>query len=186
MTRFFEYFGATGRYLPALAVVAILLSWHVARGDRWELDLRVTAGMVLESVVLAMPLLGVQLLFGGRSGAYSSADWQLLASLYLGAGVYEELVFRLAGFAVLSFLLMDLAQIPRKWGTPLVVLLAAIGFSAYHILGVSHVPSPAFVLIALRGIYYGIIFMERGFGISAGVHAAYDLLLLSHARMAWF
>src|SRR5437762_11272647 len=31
LTQFFNYFGAYGRYLPAMAVVAILLTWHVAR-----------------------------------------------------------------------------------------------------------------------------------------------------------
>jgi hypothetical protein len=30
-----------------------------------------------------------------------------------------------------------------------------------------------------RGVYYGIIFLERGFGISVGVHTAYDLLFLT-------
>src|SRR3954465_12024725 len=35
LTRFLHSCGASGRYLPALAVVAILLSWHVARRDGW-------------------------------------------------------------------------------------------------------------------------------------------------------
>src|SRR5213080_4049834 len=31
MLRFFHLFGASGKYLPALAVAAILLTWHIAR-----------------------------------------------------------------------------------------------------------------------------------------------------------
>src|SRR4051794_7623364 len=34
LMRLFHTFGASGRFLPAMAVVAVLLSWHLARGDR--------------------------------------------------------------------------------------------------------------------------------------------------------
>src|SRR4051794_24152871 len=33
MQDFFQLFGASGRHLPALAVVGILLAWHIARRD---------------------------------------------------------------------------------------------------------------------------------------------------------
>src|SRR3954464_13220862 len=96
LTRFLQTCGATGRYLPALAVVAILLSWHIARGDRWVFDLKVLAGMLIESLVLAIPLVGVYFLFRPSTPTFMPAgEWKLMASLYLGAGVYEELVFRL-------------------------------------------------------------------------------------------
>jgi len=36
LQQFFALFGATGRYLPALAVVGILMTWHIARHDPWE------------------------------------------------------------------------------------------------------------------------------------------------------
>src|SRR5690349_24291149 len=38
MLDFFKIFGAVGTYLPLLAVVAILLFWHLSRKDPWELD----------------------------------------------------------------------------------------------------------------------------------------------------
>src|SRR5258708_2576069 len=37
MQNFFLWFGATGKYLPPMAVAAVLVSCHVARKDRWEL-----------------------------------------------------------------------------------------------------------------------------------------------------
>jgi hypothetical protein len=33
LQRFCALFGSTGRHLPALAVVSILLAWHIARKD---------------------------------------------------------------------------------------------------------------------------------------------------------
>jgi hypothetical protein len=180
ITRFLHTCGASGRYLPALAVVAILLSWHIARGDRWRLRIPLLPLMLLESVAWAIPLLGVHFLFSPNAPVFmASGEWKLMASLYLGAGVYEELVFRLAAFALLSFVLMDLAGLSLKVATPAIVVISAATFSAYHMLGMSHFPWQAFVFIALRGVYYGIIFLERGFGLSVGVHTAYDLIFLS-------
>src|SRR5450432_3614873 len=57
MQQFFHLFGASGRYLPAMAVVGIMLSWHIARGDNWQVDLRHILGMYVESFLLAVPLI---------------------------------------------------------------------------------------------------------------------------------
>ena len=183
LNRFLHSCGATGRYLPALAVVAILLSWHIARGDRWRFHIPLLPLMLLESLLLAIPLLAVHFLFSPTALHFMAVgEWKLMASLYLGAGVYEELIFRLAAFALLSFLLMDLGSLSIKLATPLIVLVSAAMFSAYHMWGMSHLPWQAFVFIALRGIYYGIIFLERGFGITVGLHTAYDLIFLSFSH----
>jgi hypothetical protein len=180
ITRFLNSCGASGRYLPAMAVVAILLSWHIARGDRWRLRIPLLPLMLVESVALAIPLLGVHFLFSPKAPSFIAVgEWKLMASLYLGAGIYEELIFRLAAFALFSLFLMDLAGLPAKFATPAIVVLSAVSFSAYHMLGMSHFPWQAFVFIALRGVYYGIIFLERGFGLSVGVHTAYDLMFLA-------
>src|SRR3954451_7326014 len=40
LRRFFGYFGADGRHLPALAVVFVLLVWHIARRDAWRVSLQ--------------------------------------------------------------------------------------------------------------------------------------------------
>jgi hypothetical protein len=180
LTRFLQTCGATGRYLPALAVVAILLSWHIARGDRWVLDLRIIGGMLIESLLLAVPLVGVYFLFRSSAVTFMPAgEWKLMASLYLGAGVYEELVFRLGAFSVLSFLVLDLWGTSRRLGVAVVLGVSAVIFAVYHMWGAAHFPYPALVLIALRGVFYGTIFLERGFGITVGVHTIYELLFLA-------
>jgi hypothetical protein len=180
LTRFLQTCGATGRYLPALAVAAILLSWHIARGDRWVFDLRVVVGMLIESLLLAVPLVGVYFLFRTSAVTFMpTGEWKLMASLYLGAGVYEELVFRLGAFSVLSFLVLDLWGVSRRLGIVVVVGASAVIFAVYHMWGAARFPVPALVLIALRGVFYGTIFLERGFGITVGVHTIYDLLFLA-------
>jgi hypothetical protein len=180
LTRFLHSLGASGRYLPALVVVAVLLGIHIAQRDRWAFHIPLLPLMTVESVGWALPLLAVFLLAPQQGPVYQAAgEWKLLAALYLGAGVYEELIFRLGGFALLAFLLIDVARLPAKTAAPFIVLMAAIAFSGYHMWGNEPLPWQAFVFIGLRGIYYGIIFLERGFGVTVGVHTAYDLLFLA-------
>ena len=133
-----------------------------------------------ESLLLALPLVGVYLLFSPTPVSYVTVgEWKMMCSLYLGAGVYEELVWRLGAFAVLSFLIVDVVRMPLRVAIPVIVLTSAAAFSTYHMLGSQVFPWQAFVFIGLRGVYYGIIFLERGFGVSVGVHTAYDLLFLT-------
>src|SRR3569833_1899885 len=47
MQRFFLLFGASGRYLPAMAVVGILLAWHIARRDEWKVSIATVFGMLV-------------------------------------------------------------------------------------------------------------------------------------------
>src|SRR5580700_2388223 len=57
MEDFFRLFGATGRHMPAFAVMGMLLGWHIARHDSWKIELGTVLGMAAESLVLGLPLL---------------------------------------------------------------------------------------------------------------------------------
>src|SRR4029079_19430863 len=98
LQRFFALFGAAGRHLPALAAVSILIAWHIAKKDSWTVSLPTLLGMAAESVTLGPPLIvfGVALarLFPAMS-ASTAVGLPQTVILSLGAGVYEELVFRL-------------------------------------------------------------------------------------------
>ena len=54
--RFFEWTGVTGYYLPGIATVVVLLCWHFARRDPWRPEPRLYGAMLIESAVLAAPL----------------------------------------------------------------------------------------------------------------------------------
>jgi hypothetical protein len=188
IARFLHSVGASGRYLPALIVVAVLVSIHVAHRQRWMFNISLLPLMVAESIAWALPLVGVYFLFAPNGPILMpGGNWKLMASLYLGAGVYEEFVFRLSLFALLSFIWMDVLRMSARVATPLIVVIAAITFSAYHMWGIRELPWQAFVFIGLRGLFYGIIFLERGFGVTVGVHTAYDLLIifLGEANGGW-
>ena len=67
---------------------------------------------------------------------------------------------------------------------PVIVLVPAILFSLYHYLGPEHFSLQSFVFRTLAGVYFGIVFLCRGFGITAGAHSAYDILIVLLSRLA--
>jgi len=194
MQRFFLLFGATGRYMPAVAVSIVLICWHVARRDKWKVRPAHVAGMGLESVVLAIPLLiaarvaerylsHVSLSAAGMSAA-KLAGAKSLFVLSLGAGVYEELIFRLVAFTVLSFVLIDLLEMRKGLGSLLVVVISSALFAGYHYLGDEPFRWWTFAFRTLAGLYFGVVFLCRGFGITAGSHAAYDICVVALRALA--
>lgn len=179
MREFFQWFGATGRYMPAMAVVGILITWHIARNDSWKIHWPSLVGMFFESVFLGIPLIFIAHAFAQYVPLYASPTaaeiWQQIV-LSLGAGIYEELVFRLCGLTLMSMMIMDVAKIRNFWGKLIVVLVPAILFSLYHYMGNEVFTWRTFLFRTTAGVYFGVIFLCRGFGITAGSHAAYDVL----------
>jgi hypothetical protein len=185
MQQFFQLFGASGRYLPALAVIGILLAWHLARSDPWKIDVRHLFGMMLESAILALPLIALGFVAARYLPLFlASKSVAKLVILSIGAGIYEELVFRLIGFAALSLLFIDLLRIRRAWAYVLIVLISSLGFSLYHYLGNESFQLRTFTFRTVAGLYFGTIFIFRGFGITAGNHAAYDIIVVSLRAMS--
>ena len=187
MLRFFAFFGAVGNYLPLLAVVAILLLWHLARKDPWKLEPGLYAGMLGESLLWTMPLLllaalltsGPMMVAARTIPAGSALPWPTQAVLSVGAGVYEELLFRLILITVLNIMLVDVLGLSPARAIPLIVLASAVLFSLYHYLGHEAPAWNTFLFRTAAGVYFALIFIFRGFGIDVGVHTAYDLILVA-------
>jgi membrane protease YdiL (CAAX protease family) len=180
LQRFFALFGATGRHLPALAVVSILIAWHLAKKDSWTITLPTLLGMAAESVALGLPLIvfGVALarMFPAMS-ASTAVGLPRTVILSLGAGIYEELVFRLILCTALAMVLRNGLRFSPRLSMLLLVVLSASLFSAYHYLGTETFYWRIFVFRMAAGVYFAAIFLFRGFGLTAGSHIAYDLMV---------
>jgi membrane protease YdiL (CAAX protease family) len=175
---FFRLFGVTGRYLPALAVVGILLAWHIAKSDPWRVSPHVIGWMLLESIGLGAPVILLNIATRYHFPLATSGE-SLPGSLAssIGAGIYEELVFRLIAFTVLSLLLTDWLKVPHLYDLLLVVAISSVLFSLYHYLGSESFSWQTFVFRTAAGAYFGVVFLTRGFGITAGSHAFYDIMV---------
>lgn len=146
-------------------------------------------GMVVESVFYAS-LLGVvigtvtQWLIEGvplpmAQGGLSSLSVTEGLVLSLGAGLYEELVFRviIAGGIFGIFRASGLASGRAGF---FAVLLSALVFSGFHYIGPYGDPwaLASFLFRFLAGVAFSVLFLTRGFGIAAWSHALYDVFLV--------
>jgi hypothetical protein len=166
------WFGLAGSWLPPVVLLGALLIWHRQRRQRWQVRWRALPLMLGESVALALPLLGLSTLFE----APPRARW-LDA---LGAGLYEELVFRLLLISGLAWLLVKVFRLNRPLAAGFAVGLATLAFALCHFepLGTEWLAWKPFGFRVACGLYLSVLFLERGLGICSGCHVAYNLLLM--------
>ena len=101
--------------------------------------------------------------------------------LSVGAGLYEELVFRVLLVGGLYWLLRRV--MPHGASTYAVAaVVGALLFSAVHYTGVlgDAFTLSSFTFRFLFGLVLNVIFLLRGFGIAAWTHALYDVMIVSH------
>lgn len=103
--------------------------------------------------------------------------------LSVGAGVYEEAMFRLFLLSLLFYLgkkLCDFLALPVFLAAIFAVLVSSLAFSGFHHLGAFAAPFSwgAFFFRTFAGILLGGIFILRGFGVAVYTHAFYDVLFL--------
>jgi membrane protease YdiL (CAAX protease family) len=118
--------------------------------------------------------LGIKL----KAGAPPPADAVSQLVTYVGAGIYEEVIFRVGAYAGLLFL-MRLSQVPKAAAIGMAAALSGVLFAAAHHIGPSgeSVESFVFLFRTLAGVYFALIYQFRGFGVAVGAHAGYDLLV---------
>ncbi len=100
--------------------------------------------------------------------------------LAMGAGIFEELVFRGVLLAGLYALLRHAIGTDRLSAGLIAILVSAYVFSDYHHWGVTGEPYVAavFAFRFYAGVLLGAVFLFRGLGIAALAHGFYDALVL--------
>lgn len=177
--------GALGMALPGVVLVAILLLWHLLLRARWRVAPATLIWMLAESAIMTLPLLALSKLASGP-GLFAAAEeirtigatGKLAVSL--GAGIFEELVFRLLLLAALHALCCDVLRL-REWsGSVIAVVVAAVLFAVYHPIrdAAGELDLARFGFYLLAGVWLGVLMLRRGFGITVGAHALYDVAVL--------
>ncbi|MGH7657079.1 MAG: CPBP family intramembrane glutamic endopeptidase, partial [Gemmatimonadales bacterium] len=183
-----------GLLLVGTGALFVIRDWKRAGPPRGQLFLRMAAESVGYALVfgLVAGMLTVLLLRG--PGAFTSfvlsiqqegggvtmtqlpVPTQLMISL--GAGLYEELLFRV-------LMVGSLAWLGRYWGwSPLMAgvfatIVGALIFSAFHYIGPygDVLQLSSFTFRAIAGVLFSALYLLRGFGITAWTHALYDVFL---------
>jgi hypothetical protein len=108
----------------------------------------------------------------------STGHWPSQLVFSVGAGIYEELLFRLIAIALLHLLIVDLFKVPHKVGATLAVLISSVAFALYHFSEANPFAWASFTAYMVAGVYFALIYLGRGFGIAVGVHAMYDVFVV--------
>jgi membrane protease YdiL (CAAX protease family) len=171
-------------FLPGLVLLA-LLAWQIYGKYSWNVSPRACKGMLAESILFAFVLVMLgkveqSLLLSLEPSSSMNLTRQASvnqAITYIGAGIYEEFLFRLC-LLPLVYQALRWSMTPR-WATVLAVLGTSLLFSAAHYLGPGGEPFTlfSFVFRTTAGIYFSALFFLRGFGITVGCHASYDILV---------
>lgn len=180
VNRVLAWVGLVGAWLPAAVLVAVLLCEHIVRGDRWQVRWWALPWMLLESALLAVPLLVWSALLGPGSES-SLTVWSARLVQGLGAALYEEFVFRLLLLTFLAWLLLQVVGLPRQVALIGAVGLGALVFAWCHFdpIGVDVFTWRAFWFRLVAGVYFGWLYAVRGLGIAAGAHAVYNALVVT-------
>ena len=183
--------GARGPLVFAALLVAVLAAIAVrdVRKHPGTLRPRVFAFMLAESVALAL-VFGVvvgtitaRLVVTAAPLALGPMDrvgWPTALTVSLGAGLYEELLFRVLLVGGLVAAGRRLLGLGATSASVIAVAIGALVFSAFHYVGPygDTLTVGSFVFRAIAGVAFSGLYVTRGFGIVAWTHALYDIFLM--------
>ncbi|HVJ86857.1 MAG TPA: CPBP family glutamic-type intramembrane protease [Caulifigura sp.] len=189
--------------LPA-AVAVTLLAWHVLKRDAAQFQVSTFLGMLGESLLFALVLILCGQMLHSAMGEplpeamiarWNVSPMQLRVISSVGAGLYEEFLFRLLLLPAL-IAVVGLACRNTTITAVLAVAASSLIFAAAHYLPVdASALSPVayvdameavwqqpslwygFLFRGLAGAAFGTLFVLRGFGVTVGSHAFYDVLV---------
>jgi len=176
--------------LVLIAILVAIARTHDRGVSLWRPGLY--TAMVLESAVYAVALLFLMgwlptvirpvasAVFSTQADGSRAADLVLEILLSLGAGVYEEIFFRLfllSGLAAILERLRMNAGMARWIG----LLLSSLLFSLFHHVGSLGDPWDLGVVILRTsgGVFLGLLYLWRGIGIAIWAHALYDVIMVT-------
>ena len=184
-------------FLLPVTTVGLLLGWHHLTHRPWNISYRFLGWMGLECLLLAMFLIGVAHLqhacvrqFGWKipsvavesavPAAMSGEFKPILGRIvgFFGAGIYEEVLFRLIVLATLWATFRGWFG-PTKTSAVLAIVLSSALFSGAHYIGPHGQEFAAYTFLfrCVAGSFFALLFVLRGFGVAAGTHAGYDILV---------
>jgi len=191
LVQFFDLFGVLGLHLPALALVITLGVQHFLSRASWRVVPMVPLAMIVESAFLTGPLIILWLIVSPQGGGFVQDGLMQVAEatesgvaqgvlMSLGAGLYEEMLFRLVMITILHFMVTDVMGFKDKTGKVVAVVCSAVAFAWFHnaIHTTTGLDIRLALFLTLAGVYFGVLFLARGLGIAVGVHLIYDLLAI--------
>jgi len=176
-------------FMAAIILLGVGLVARDLKLSKAGLRGRVFLGMLAESVALAglfgivVGILTAKLMGSLQALSISPIQrtpWATRLMLSLGAGLYEELFFRVLLVGGLAAGARIILGFSKRLSGILAAVVGALIFSAFHYIGPygDELHLQSFIFRALSGLAFSGLFLLRGFGITAWTHALYDAFLL--------
>ena len=178
-------------WFAGIILILGLAIFTYERKDNLKIIPKYFAGMIGESSLYALVLGTIVSLFVGSllgqwstilplqgvAGEAPSSLWQDLV-LSLGAGVYEEFIFRVI-LVTLLFFVLSLTKMKEKQNYVIAAVIGALIFSAIHYVGSlgDTFTLSSFTFRFVMGLGFNALFLTRGFGIAALTHVIYDIFV---------
>jgi len=155
-----------------------VFGWMLAESAAWAL----AVGPVVSGVtaVLLSPLPGV--LLAAPAQALGTPGPVTRIALSLGAGLYEELVFRVLLVTLIAAAVRATGRTGRRGALAVAVVVSALLFSLAHYRPFN--PAGEALAVAsmvyrfVAGLAFSALFAWRGFGVAAWTHALYDVWIV--------
>ncbi|MEM7623211.1 MAG: CPBP family intramembrane glutamic endopeptidase [Planctomycetota bacterium] len=173
---------------PAILCVVVLVGAHVFRRYPWDLRLWVPVAMAVESLLWAALLFAAQASWGlvllaspgGGGTATGGVSLMDQLTLAIGAGLYEELLFRALFVGAGALLLRQVLGASERLSSIAAIGVSAVLFALYHDLGGGTFFETARLLVVYcaAGVFLGLLYLARGLGIAAAAHAVYDIAVI--------
>ena len=183
MRQMMEMFGVFGRYgFSGSFLIGFMVAFLRQKKKIMSTAIRgeYLLTMLFESIGWAIILTIVMiwfpiLLMNGKDGRLVQQ-----VVLAIGAGIYEEFIFRvilITGLAAVLEFIFQWGEVGEKVGA---VILSAMLFSGFYFVGAFGEPPSVYIFIVrlIAGIVLGGIYVLRGFGVAAYTHTIYDLFVL--------
>ncbi|HEU5305561.1 MAG TPA: CPBP family glutamic-type intramembrane protease [Gemmatimonadales bacterium] len=151
--------------------------WMALESIAYALAFGMVAGMLTLLLLPGMALVGpAPPLHAGLLEGFS-LPIQLMISL--GAGIYEELLFRVLLVGGLAWVAGKVLGLHRPAAGVLAAMAGALVFAAFHYVGPygESLDLGSFTFRTVAGLLFSGLYLLRGFGITAWTHSLYDVFL---------
>ena len=183
LLRELQRYGDKVHWVLSLSFLAMLLFAARSLERRQVPWLRVAAVIALEGTIYALMLGPMATALANSAarvlqigGGNSALIGNLIGSL--GAGIFEELVFRFGLMSLLAWLgglAIAAWALPRWLAGVFAVFVSALVFSWFHHLCGEPWDSRRFLFRTMAGLLLGALMWGRGYGVCVYTHAIYNL-----------
>jgi hypothetical protein len=192
LRRLLDQIGFGQYFLLPLLTCGLLLGWHHVRREHWRVSPDTMGKMLTETTVFALALMALgyfQMTLVARfsvplanapAECAATGGGTTLVVGYMGAGVYEEVLFRLLVIPAVAKFLQYVGE-PKSVSLTGAATVSSLLFAAAHYQVFTGCGEPfdvaTFGFRFVAGLVFAAIFIFRGFGIAAGAHTLYDILV---------